>query len=207
MSDKQNAETRPETGADATPETHSPDAASQAAEAAAAATAADGDTRVAELEGEVAKLKDQLLRALAEQENIRRRTEREREDTAKYAISKFAKDLLGVADNLRRAVESVPEEQRQSNDAVNSLLTGVEATERQLTAAFERAGIAKMDALDKPADPNFHQIMMEIEGTGKPAGTVVQVLQPGYTIAGRLLREAIVGVSKGGDQPKVDTSA
>lgn len=218
MSDKQNAETGPETGSDATPETHvnpngsRPDGtdapASQAAEAAAAAKTVDGgDARVAELEGEVAKLKDQLLRSLAEQENVRRRTEREREDTAKYAIAKFAKDLLPVADNLRRALESVPEEQRRSNDAVNTLLTGVEATERQLLAGFERAGIVRMDPLDKPADPNFHQIMMEMEGTGKPAGTVVQVLQPGYTIQGRLLREAIVGVSKGGDQPKVDTSA
>lgn len=202
MSDNENADIRPET--DATTETPETGPAEAAATAEAAAPTAG---RTAELEAEVAKLKDQLLRALAEQENVRRRAEKEREDTAKYAIAKFAKELLGVADNLRRAVESVSDEQRQSNEAVNSLLTGVEATERQLTAAFERGGIAKMDALDKPADPNFHQIMMEIEGTGKPAGTVVQVLQSGYTIQGRLLREAIVGVAKGGDQPKVDTSA
>ncbi|WP_114393390.1 nucleotide exchange factor GrpE [Oleisolibacter albus] len=171
--------------------------------------AAPSADRTAALEAEVATLKDQLLRALAETENVRRRSEREREDTAKYAVSKFAKDLLAVADNLRRAIEAVPAETREQDQAVNSLLTGVEATERQLAAAFERAGIARMEVLEKPADPNFHQIMMEVEGTGKAAGTVVQVLQSGYTIHGRLLREAIVGVAKGGaaDPAKLDTNA
>ncbi|OYQ36431.1 nucleotide exchange factor GrpE [Niveispirillum lacus] len=163
--------------------------------------------RVAQLEAEVASLKDQLLRTLAETENVRRRAEREREDTAKYAVAKFAKELLPVADNLRRAVEAVGEDVRAENQAVGNLLTGVEATERQLAAAFERAGIAKVEALGAPADPNFHQIMMEIENTGKPAGTVVQVLQAGYTIHGRLLREAIVGVAKGDVGAHVNTSA
>jgi len=174
--------------------------------AEAAAPAADAG-RVAALEAEVAQLKDQLLRSLAEAENIRRRAEREREDTAKYAVAKFAKDLLGVSDNLRRAVEAVSPETRAENAAVGNLLTGVEATERQLEAAFERAGIARMEALGQPADPNFHQIMMEMEGTGKVPGTVVQVLQPGYIIHGRLLREAIVGVAKGGEAGHVKTSA
>ncbi|MFV3077687.1 nucleotide exchange factor GrpE [Niveispirillum fermenti] len=180
-----------------------------AAEPVAQATGPAVDTaRVAQLETEVASLKDQLLRALAETENVRRRAEREREDTAKYAVGKFAKDLLAVADNLRRAVEAVTPEVREENQAVGNLLTGVEATERQLGAAFERAGIARMEALGAPADPNFHQIMMELEGTGKPAGTVVQVLQAGYTIHGRLLREAIVGVAKGeAGAAHVNTSA
>jgi len=199
---KETNDTRPET------ETPTPDTqAAPEAEAAPAATPSGDSERVAKLESEVATLKDQLLRALAETENVRRRAEREREDTAKYAVSKFAKELLAVADNLRRALESVNEEQRAASDVVNTLLTGVEATERQLLASFEKAGIQKMEPQDKPADPNFHQIMMELEGTGKPAGVVVQVLQPGYTIHGRLLREAIVGVSKGGDTPRVDTSA
>ncbi|WP_029012478.1 nucleotide exchange factor GrpE [Niveispirillum irakense] len=184
------------------------DTADNAAQATAGSAAPAADAgRVAALEAEVAQLKDQVLRALAEAENIRRRAEREREDTAKYAVAKFAKDLLAVADNLRRAVEAVTPETREENAAVSSLLTGVEATERQLTASFERAGIARMEAMGQPADPNFHQIMMEIENTGKAPGTVVQVLQPGYTIHGRLLREAIVGVAKGGEAGHVKTSA
>ncbi|ACJ00324.1 nucleotide exchange factor GrpE [Rhodospirillum centenum] len=173
----------------------------------AAAGEAPADDRTASLEAEIQVLKDQLLRALAETENVRRRAEREREDTAKYAIAKFAKDLLAVADNLRRAVESVAPDQRQGNEAVNSLLTGVEATERQLAAAFDRAGIQKMEPLDRPFDPNFHQVMMEMEGTGKAPGTVVAVLQAGYTLQGRLLREAMVGVAKGGETHNLNTSA
>lgn len=173
----------------------------------ATAEAGADAARVAQLETEVASLKDQLLRQMAEAENIRRRAERERDDTAKYAVAKFAKDLLAVADNLRRAVEAVGDDVRAENQAVGNLLTGVEATERQLLAAFDRAGIAKVEAMGAPADPNFHQIMMEIENTGKAAGTVVQVLQAGYTIHGRLLREAIVGVAKGDVGAHVDTSA
>ncbi len=181
--------------------------AEPAAQAGATEAGADAAARVAQLEAEVASLKDQMLRTLAETENMRRRAEREREDTAKYAVAKFAKELLAVADNLRRAVEAVGEDVRTENQAVGNLLTGVEATERQLLAAFDRAGIVKVDAMGAPADPNFHQIMMELENTGKPAGTVVQVLQAGYTIHGRLLREAIVGVAKGDVGGHVNTSA
>ncbi len=187
--------------------THDSDTSAAAETVNPASEAAADPARVAQLEAEVASLKDQILRALAETENVRRRAEREREDTSKYAVSKFAKELLAVADNLRRAVEAVAPDVRESNQAVGNLLTGVEATERQLLAAFDRAGIAKVEALGAPADPNFHQIMMEIENTGKPAGTVVQVLQAGYTIHGRLLREAIVGVAKGDVGGHVNTSA
>lgn len=188
--------------------THDNDpSAEPAAQAGPTEAGADAAARVAQLEAEVASLKDQMLRTLAETENVRRRAEREREDTAKYAVAKFAKELLAVADNLRRAVEAVGEDVRTENQAVGNLLTGVEATERQLLAAFDRAGIAKVEAMGAPADPNFHQIMMEIENTGKPAGTVVQVLQAGYTIHGRLLREAIVGVAKGDVGGHVNTSA
>jgi molecular chaperone GrpE len=168
--------------------------------------------KVAALEAEVASLKDQLLRTLAETENIRRRAQREREDTAKYAVSSFAKDLVSVADNLRRAVEAVTPEQREQDEALKNLLVGIEATERQLLAAFDRGGIKKMEALGEPFDPNFHQVVFEVENTGKPGGTIVQVLQDGYTIHGRLLREAMVGAAKrGADEApatsRVDTSA
>jgi molecular chaperone GrpE len=178
------------------------------AEALAAETPA-AESRIAELESEVAGLKDQLLRALAETENVRRRAQREREDTAKFAISSFAKDLLAVGDNLRRAVDAVPANARESDELLNTLMIGVEATERQLAAAFDRAGIKKMEPLGEPFDPNFHQVMFEIENTGKPGGTIVQVLQDGYTLHGRLLREAMVGVAKRGadEAQRVNTTA
>lgn len=181
------------------------------AETAAANAAETGspEDRVAKLEAEVASLKDQLLRAMAETENTRRRAQRDREDASKFAVSSFAKELVSVADNLRRALDAVPAEGREQDDMLKGLAVGVEATERQLFAAFDRAGIKKLDPAGEPFDPNFHQVMFEIENTGKAAGTVVQVLQPGYTIHGRLLREAMVGVAKGGDAggQHVDTKA
>ncbi|RJF81434.1 nucleotide exchange factor GrpE [Azospirillum cavernae] len=154
------------------------------------------EDRVATLEAEVASLKDQLLRAVAETENTRRRAQRDREDASKYAVSSFAKELVTVADNLRRALDAVPAEGREQDEMLKGLAVGVEATERQLFAAFDRAGIKRIDPTGDMFDPNFHQVMFEIENTGKAAGTVVQVLQPGYTIHGRLLREAMVGVAK-----------
>ncbi|AWK86091.1 nucleotide exchange factor GrpE [Azospirillum thermophilum] len=182
-------------------------APADAATAAAGEAPAAGD-RVAQLEAEVASLKDQLLRAMAEAENTRRRAQRDREDASKFAVSSFAKELVSVADNLRRALEAVPAEGREKDEMLKGLAVGVEATERQLFAAFDRAGIKKLDPSGEPFDPNFHQVMFEIENTGKPAGTVIQVLQPGYTIHGRLLREAMVGVAKGdGGAQHVDTKA
>ena len=173
------------------------------------AEAGSSEDRVAKLEAEVASLKDQLLRAMAETENTRRRAQRDREDASKFAVSSFAKELVSVADNLRRALDAVPAEGREQDEMLKGLAVGVEATERQLFAAFDRAGIKKLDPAGEPFDPNFHQVMFEIENTGKAAGTVVQVLQPGYTIHGRLLREAMVGVAKGGDAggQHVDTKA
>jgi len=186
--------------------------AQAAVEAAPAASGAPlAEVRVETLEQEVSTLKDQLLRALAEVENIRRRAQREREDLSKYAISNFAKELLPVADNLRRALDAVPAEAREGNEIFKTLVVGVEATERQLSGAFERVGIKKLEPLGEPFDPNFHQVMFEVENTGRPAGTVVQMLQAGYTIQGRLLREAMVGVAKrGADEPAqihIDTKA
>ena len=186
------------------------DAASPAESAPEAGTT-QAEHRVDTLEREVSTLKDQLLRALAEAENIRRRAQREREDLSKYAISNFAKELVSVADNLRRALEAVPAEARGANDMLNTLITGIEATERQLTAAFDRVGVKRMEPLGEPFDPNFHQVMFEVENTGRSAGTVVQTLQAGYTIHGRLLREAMVGVAKRGNdeaaQQHVNTTA
>jgi molecular chaperone GrpE len=156
----------------------------------------EAGTREAELQAEVAKLKDQLLRALAEQENIRRRAQREREDAVKYAAQKFAGDLLSAADNLRRALDSAPATAAQ-DELTRTLLAGVAATERELLGAFEKHGIRRIDPAGEKFDHNLHQAMFELENTGKPAGTIVQVLQPGYVLQDRLLRAAMVGVAKG----------
>lgn len=153
-------------------------------------------SREAELEAEVARLKDQLLRALAEAENTRRRTEREMDDTRRFAIGTFARDLLPVADNLRRALDSVATEAHRENDALKALLTGVEATERQLLSALERGGVKPIEALGKPFDPNLHQVMFEVDSPDHAPGTILQVLQIGYALHERLLRPALVGTAK-----------
>ncbi len=151
--------------------------------------------------------KDQLLRALAEVENTRRRAQKDIDETRKYAVSNFAKEMLAVADNFRRALESVPAEARE-NEAVKQVMMGIDATERQLAAAFEKFGIKKMEPAGQLFDPNLHRVMMEEENHEHPKGTVLRVLQSGYTIGDRLLREALVTVAKGGSvQHKVDTSA
>lgn len=160
--------------------------------------------RIAQLEAELIAVKDQALRTLAEADNVRKRAQKERDDATKYATSALAKELLGVADNLRRALEASG---TLGADA-KGFIEGVEATERQLLAAFDRCGIKKIEPLGEVFDPNFHRVMIEVENTDKPAGTVVQVLQAGYVIHDRLLREALVGVAKGatGAGGKVDTT-
>ena len=151
--------------------------------------------RVAALEAELAEHKDRLLRALAEAENTRRRTQRERDDAAKYAISGFARDLLSAADNLRRALDSLPE--AEAGDArTRSLLAGVAATERELLSVFERHGIRRIDPQGEPFDHNLHQAIFEAERADRPPGSIVEVLQPGYVLHDRLLRPAMVGVAK-----------
>ena len=168
---------------------------------------ADPAARIAELEMQVAEFRDKLLRTVAEGENIRKRNERQLEDTRKYAISNFAKDLLNVSDNLRRAIEAVPDADGPDNELVRTLCAGVEAVERDLLGAFEKHGIVKISPLNDRFDPNFHQAMFEVPDTGKPAGTVVQMLQPGYLLQDRLLRPAMVGVAKGSpEEKKVDTT-
>ncbi|HEX3861914.1 MAG TPA: nucleotide exchange factor GrpE [Stellaceae bacterium] len=154
------------------------------------------EERIAALETELADAKDRLLRTLAETENVRRRLQREREDAQKYAVSGFAKDLLGAADNLRRALEAMPEAEID-DPRTRSLLDGVAATERELLGAFERHGLKRIDPKGERFDHNFHQAIFEAERPGAAAGTVIEVLQPGYVLHERLLRPAMVGVAKG----------
>lgn len=175
-------------------------APAEAADAAEAEAEAGAPEPAGSEEDPLGELRERLLRTMAELENTRRRGEREREDTAKYAIAGFARSVLTVADNLRRAIASVPEEARGS-EALKPLLEGVEMTERELLRAFERHGIKAVEPLGEKFDHNFHQAMFEVESAGQPPGTVVQVMETGYVIADRLLRPAMVGIAKAGPDP------
>ncbi len=167
----------------------------------------DPATHVAELEKQLSEMKDKVLRAMADAENTRRRTQKEREETSRYAIANFAKEMLTVSDNLRRALDVAPTD--NLDEPVRNLIVGIDATERQFLAALERFGIKKMDPLGQSFDPHFHRVMMEVDVEGQPAGTIVQVIQPGYMIHDRLLREALVAVARGDAvaAPHLDTSA
>ena len=162
-------------------------------------SAAEVDTEADEtdldlLKAENAKLREDYLRAFAEAENTKKRCAQEIEKNNKYAISSFAKSLLSVADNLHRAIEAVNKEDGQDN--CDALKKGVELTESELMKVFEKFGITKMEVMDKVFDPNYHQVIQEVEDKTKPAGTVVAELQTGYMINGRILREAMVVVTK-----------
>lgn len=163
--------------------------------------ALSADQRLVAIEAELADTKDRLLRALAETENVRRRLQRERDDAQKYAVGGFAKDLLSAADNLRRALDAMPESEVK-DPRTQSLRDGVAAIERELLAAFERHGIRRIDPKGEKFDHNFHQAIFEAEREGASAGTVIEVLQPGYVLHDRLLRPAMVGVAKSGGQDK-----
>ena len=168
------------------------------AEPAAQAAEPDPFTVIDKLNAENAELKDRLLRALAEMENLRRRTEREVADARAYGVANLARDMLSVADNLARAVESFPAEERAAADsALKALIEGVELTERDLHAALGRHGVTKLSPEGEKFDPNFHQAMYEIPHETLPAGAVAQVVQSGWKIGERVLRPALVGVSKG----------
>ncbi|WP_341703111.1 nucleotide exchange factor GrpE [Ferrovibrio sp.] len=171
--------------------------------------AAEPAALLAAAQEEVTALKDRLLREAADKENLRKRLEREKEDAAKFAAGRFARDILTVADNLRRAVESAPKpaEGAAESDPVHGLIAGVEATERELLGVFERHGIARIEPKNEKFDPNLHQAMFEVEDATVPAGTVVQVIAAGYVQHGRLLRAAMVGVSKGGPQDELQPGA
>lgn len=161
-----------------------------------------GLQRIAALEKETADLKDQLLRTLAEMENLRRRTEREIADARVYAVTNFAKDMVNVGDNLARAVGAVDAEARAgAGEALTALLDGVEMTERELVKTLEKHGVRKLDPMGEKFDPNFHQAMFEVPDTTVPSGTVVQVVQAGFKIGDRVLRPALVGVGRGGPKP------
>lgn len=163
---------------------------------------------LAAAEAEITGLKDKLLRAVAETENLRRRAERERSDAANYSVTAFAREMLAVSDNLHRALESAPEEADLSDNA-KTLVEGIQMTERELLNIFERKGITKIDPKGEMFDHNFHQAVFEIPDSGEPDGTVLQVMQEGYVIKDRLLRPAMVGVAKGGTKntEPVDTTA
>jgi molecular chaperone GrpE len=168
---------------------------------------AEDEDPVVVLTAEAADLKDKLLRALAESENVRRRAEREKADTAKYAISNFAREMVSVADNLRRALDSVGEAAAEDAPPLDQLVVGVEMTEREMLTAFERCGIERIEALGQRFDHNFHEALYEVEDQGVPSGTVVQQVESGYVLNGRLLRPAKVGISKGGPKPAAPVSA
>ena len=155
---------------------------------------------------ETAEMKNRLLRALADMENLRKRTEREVADARQYGIAAFARDILGVADNFRRALESIGPELRNSEEpGITALIEGVELTERDLQKALEKNGIRKIEPMGEKFDPNLHQAMYEIPDPSVPSGIVVQVVQPGYVIGERILRPAMVAIAKGG--PKIAAAA
>jgi molecular chaperone GrpE len=151
--------------------------------------------------------RDRWLRALAEMENLRRRTEREVADARSYGIAGFARDMIGIADNMRRALASAPPELHQSKEAgVKPLVEGVELTDRELAKVLEKHGVRRLEPMGQKFDPHFHQAMFEVPDPSVPAGTVVQVVQDGYTIGERVLRPALVGVAKGGPKAAASNS-
>src|SRR5919198_6299903 len=151
------------------------------------------------LEKEAADARDKMLRTLAEMENLRKRTAKEVADARVYGITGFARDVLEIADNLQRALDAVPAEAKANADpGLKSLIEGVELTERSLLNALEKHGVKKFDPIGEKFDPNFQQAMFEVPDASVPSGTVVQVMQAGYMIGERVLRPALVAVSKGG---------
>jgi molecular chaperone GrpE len=169
----------------------------------------DGDYEaVIRLLKENEELKDRALRVAADMENLRRRTARDVHDARSYAIANFARDMLSVSDNLRRALDAIPAEAKAAGDAgFKALIDGVELTERAMLGALERHGVKKLQPEGEKFDPNFHQAMFEVPNADVPANTVVQVVQPGYSIGDRVLRPAMVGVAKGGPKQMTDAPA
>ncbi len=172
---------------------------------AAADALLDGDTSeddfemdtYEELATENADLKDRVLRAMAETENLRKRGEREKAEATLYAATNFARDLLSVSDSMAKALEMMPDDARKTADeATRNLIEGIELTRRELLNSFQKHGIAEVDPMDEKFDPHYHQAMFEVPGSDKPNGTVVQVVQTGFKIGERILRPALVGVAK-----------
>jgi molecular chaperone GrpE len=171
----------------------------QDAAASPAATGAAPDQAQPDPVAVAVELRDRLLRTLADMENLRKRTDREVADSRLYGVTSFARDVLGVADNMRRALDAVgPELRASAEGGVKALIDGVELTERELLKALEKNGMRQFSPQGEKFDPNLHQAMYEVPDASVPAGSVVQVVQPGYMIGERVLRPALVGVSKGG---------
>jgi molecular chaperone GrpE len=152
---------------------------------------------IVDLQKENLELKDKLLRTMAESENVRRRAERQVSDAASYSVANFARDMLAISDNLRRALDSLPED-KAIQDSIKAFSEGVEMTERELLNVFDRHGVKKLMPEGKKFDHSFHQAMFKVPSPNIPNGTIVQVVQPGYVLKDRLLRPAMVGVSEGG---------
>ena len=165
-----------------------------------AATGSKPEESGADLAAELATTKDHLLRCLADQENVRRQAQRDRDEAVRYAAFRFARDLLQTADNLERAIASVPQEKR-ADATVGGLLAGIEATRRGLLDAFARHGLRRLDPIGEKFDPNWHEASFELPDDQYPPGAVTSVLQPGYVHHERLLRPALVGVSKAPEAP------
>ncbi|SDE29758.1 nucleotide exchange factor GrpE [Rhodospira trueperi] len=169
----------------------------------------DPGARIAELEAEVARLNREYLGALAEAQNTKRMADKRIQDNSKYAVSNLAKAILPVADNMDRALAAAPQEAREADPHLKNLAVGVEMTAKELLNALGQYGVKRIEAMNQPFDPNLHQAMQEMENQDVPAGTVVQVFQDGYVIHDRLLRPAMVVVSKGGPKrqaPVADAS-
>ncbi len=167
----------------------------------------DTANRLIALEADNRELKDQLLRVAAEMENLRKRTQRDVQDARVYAVTNFARDMLSVSDNLRRALDAIPADAGESDANLKALAEGVEITERGLLQTLERHGVKKLEPEGEKFDPNFHQAMFEVPNAELPNNTVVQVVQAGFAIADRVLRPAMVGVSKGGPKVVAETPA
>lgn len=191
------SEHNPEDLPEITPETLADMAAADAGAPPVDLTAA----RIKQLEAEVADAKDKMMRALADAENTRRRSVKDKEDIAKYAVSSFAKDLLDFSDNFHRALAAIPPEMHE-DPRIASIIDGLEAMDSNLLKSFEKHGIRKIEPMGEPFNPNFHEVMFEAPTPGQPAGLVIQVIEAGYVLNDRLLRAAKVGISKGG--PGVD---
>jgi molecular chaperone GrpE len=182
-----------------------PQGAAQAQDAAAEGAKSLQEI-VAALQAEVGDLKDKWLRANAEVENIRKRAEREKDDAAKYAITKLARDIVGVGDNFQRAIDAVPAGAAERDQTLKSFLEGVTMTERELLNVLDRHGIKRLQPMNEPFNPHLHQAVTQVPRPDVPDGTIVEVYQAGYTIADRVLRPAMVGVAQGGPKPNGDGS-
>jgi len=183
-------------------------AADAAADAAVEAETPSEPDPLDVLRAENSDLRDKYLRLAAEMDNLRRRTERDVKDAKSYSVAGFARDMLAVSDNLRRALDAIPADALANDDSVKTLAEGVEMTERSMLAALERHGVRKLEPIGEKFDPNFHQAMFEVPNAEVPNNTVVQVVQDGYVIGERVLRPAMVGVAKGGPKaPAGEASA